>query len=47
MSREARWAPELLPSRGGLSSLEESRINIRQWPVGRELSPQGFVIKWG
>ena len=29
MSREAGWAPELLPSRGGVSSW---KINIWQWP---------------
>ena len=35
MSREAGWAPKLLPSRGGVSRWKSPQINILnigQWP---------------
>ena len=48
MSREAGWAPKLLPSRGGVSSWKSpgSTFGNGRW-AGAKSAKLGFVIKWG
>ena len=50
MSREAGWAPKLLPSRGGVSSWKSlgSTFGNGRWADASNQSAKlGFVIKWG
>jgi hypothetical protein len=50
MSREAGWAPKLLPSRGGVSSWKSpgSTFGNGRWPdASHQSAKPGFVIKWG
>jgi hypothetical protein len=52
MSREAGWAPKLLPSRGGLVAGRASDQHFEHWAMAGSaeashyyLTP-GFVIEW-
>src|ERR1035437_5082689 len=53
MSREAGWAPKLLPSRGGLVGGRASDQHFEHWAMAGSTeashyySKPGFVIKWG
>jgi hypothetical protein len=50
MSREAGWAPKLLPSRGGVSSWKSpgSTFGNGRWADASHQSAKlSFVIKWG
>ena len=53
MSREAGWAPKLLPSRGGLVGGNASDQHFEHWAMAGSAeashyySKPGFVIKWG
>jgi hypothetical protein len=50
MSREAGWAPKLLPSRGGVSSWKSpgSTFGNGRWPnASHQSAKPSFVIKMG
>ena len=51
MSREAGWAPKLLPSRGGLVGRKSLRLtfwnDLAMAGVGQSFYSKPGVIKWG